>query len=97
MINKTAYFTLVPEDEKISFSLDQTILDALVASEIEIDHSCGGMGSCGTCHVFIENEELMQSRNEIESEMANDRKFKSNERLACQNIAKYGLKVRIPV
>ncbi len=92
--SQTPYFTLVPGKDKIPFSPDQTILDALLAAEIEIDHSCGGMGSCGTCHIFVENCEL--ERNEVENEMALDRKFQKNERLACQNLASTELKVRLP-
>jgi 2Fe-2S ferredoxin len=66
--------------------LDQrTILEVLLDNHIEIDHSCGGNGSCGTCRFFLKGESsAISEKNEIEMEMALDRNFKENERLACQ-------------
>lgn len=64
-------------------SQEETLLEALIRQRIEIDHSCGGNGTCGTCLVQVV-EGNTSDRNEIEQEMSTERKFKTNERLACQ-------------
>lgn len=74
-----------------------TVLEAALKNKIELDHSCGGMGTCGTCRVWIISSlEPLEPRNEIEIEMANDRGFAEDERLACQLAIVNGLKFRIP-
>lgn len=88
---------ILPEEIDVPASHTDTILEALLEAEIEIDHSCGGMGTCGTCRVFVEKGlEKFGPRNEPESEIAQDRQFAENERLACQNFVKDGLVLRKP-
>lgn len=70
-----------------------SVLDLALKLKIEISHSCGGHGTCGTCRVFIDSIPLA-ARNEIEAEMAADRQFADNERLSCQVEACAGLKIR---
>lgn len=95
--NPPIQMVVLPEELDVSASQNQTILDALLAAEVEIDHSCGGMGSCGTCRVFVEaGLELLGPRGEIEEEIARDRQFEANERLCCQNLAQSGLRIRKP-
>lgn len=73
------------------------VLDVALGNEIELSHSCGGMGSCGTCRVVVESDlSVLEDRNEIELEIATDRGFQPEERLACQLIPRKGLIVRIP-
>lgn len=86
------------EDVEIPFDKNQTILDALLEAQQSIDHSCGGNGTCGTCRIIVqEGLEKLTPRNELEQEMAEDRGFEDYERLACQNQAIAGLKVRVKV
>lgn len=74
-----------------------TLLELLLQNKIEIFHSCGGMGSCGTCRVYVESPmEELPKRNEIENEMAESRGFSDNERLSCQLKPYPNLCVRIP-
>lgn len=64
---------------------DQSVLDVALRLKIPINHTCGGNGTCGTCLVHVvEGLENLEPRNEIEAEMAEDRKFADHERLACQ-------------
>ena len=62
-----------------------TVLEIAVENSVDISHSCGGMGTCGTCriHLFVLNGQSIE-RNEVEQEMANDRGFEVDERLSCQ-------------
>jgi 2Fe-2S ferredoxin len=75
---------------------DQAVLDVALAAKISIAHSCGGMGSCGTCLLRVRsNLSDLPPRNELESEMAHDRGFSPDERLACQLEAFDGLEVLV--
>lgn len=74
-----------------------SVLELALENAIELSHSCGGMGTCGTCRVIlVDPPEDIEERNELELEMAQDRNFEKNERLACQLMARNGLKIRIP-
>ncbi len=89
--------TVLPENVVVQASQSSTILDALLDAEIEIDHSCGGMGSCGTCRIFVEKGlEKFAEPDEPEKEIRQDRGFAANERLSCQNLVKDGLVLRKP-
>ena len=75
-----------------------SILDLVLDNDLELDHSCGGMGSCGTCRIIVEkNLHSLAPRNEVESELALDRGFEECERLACQSVAVDGLEFKRPV
>jgi ferredoxin len=88
---------ILPDQKIVQASQGQTILDALLDNEIEIDHSCGGMGSCGTCRIFVQQGlEQFEPRNEVEQDIADDRQFAENERLCCQNLVKPGLILKKP-
>ncbi|XGC80798.1 2Fe-2S iron-sulfur cluster-binding protein [Bdellovibrio bacteriovorus] len=64
---------------------DQSVLDVALRHKIPLNHTCGGNGTCGTCLVHVvEGLERIGPRNEIETEIAEDRKFADHERLACQ-------------
>lgn len=66
-------------------------------NDIEIGHSCGGMGSCTTCRVYVEKSvEALPPRNELELDIAGMREFADNERLSCQLPPLVGLVVRVP-
>ncbi|MCX7977786.1 MAG: (2Fe-2S)-binding protein [Bdellovibrionaceae bacterium] len=87
------------EHQAISVEIQrgETILDAAVRRGIPLSHSCGGFGTCGTCRVLVvEGLELLGERSELESEMAADRGFVPNERLACQVSPGSDLVVRVP-
>lgn len=69
----------------------RTILDIAVENSVEIAHSCGGMGSCGTCRVRLHADSgVVPEVEEIEAEMAIDRGFLPDERLSCQTVVPAG-------
>ena len=93
----TPFFTVENTDTDIFYKKNDTLLDALLNSGIEVDHSCGGMGACGTCKVFISHGlEALPPRNSEEIERAQDLSFTNSERLSCQIHPCNGLKIRIP-
>ena len=79
------------------FEGSPTVLELAIRDGLPLHHSCGGMGTCGTCCVIVESDPSeVEARNEIESEMAADRGYASRERLACQLTARPRLIVKIP-
>lgn len=93
----TVSIAFLPSNQVVQASHGQTLLEAALAAKIEISHSCGGNGTCGTCRVIVlEGLKEMLPRNEIESEIAGEREFLENERLCCQNFPTPGLVLEIP-
>lgn len=89
---------LVIDERPVPFSGGETVLALTEANGIELPHSCGGMGTCGTCRILVESDlSALPERDEIEQEMAAERNFKPRERLACQLLAAPGLRIRIPI
>lgn len=65
-------------------------------NKVSIPTSCGGSGTCGTCRVFIiEGQDCLPAPNAVEQEFILERKFESNERLACQINPVPGLKIKV--
>jgi len=74
-----------------------TLLQGLLDAGVEISHSCGGNGTCGTCRVeVLSDPNQLKPRNDIEAEMAEDRGFERSERLACQLQVACDFKIKIP-
>jgi len=92
------YMTFLPDEINVEVShKPSTVLEAALAAGLDIDHTCGGNGTCGTCRIWVESGlEEIGERNEIEQDIANDRGFAPEERLACQTQAFSGLIVRRP-
>lgn len=87
-----------PHEKKIVVAgHSANLLDTLLRSKVAINTSCGGLGTCGTCRVFIlEGEENLNPRNAIEDEMAKDRDLATHERLSCQCEISGDIRIRIP-
>lgn len=64
---------------------DSTILDTSIANKIPHLHECGGNGRCTTCRVrVLEGHQNITSRNMLEKQAAQLRKWDPSIRLACQ-------------
>lgn len=76
---------------------EASLLANLIENQIEIDHSCEGNGTCGTCRIqVLQGLENFSNADELESEMRAERGFEINERLSCQSYLKGSAKIRIP-
>ena len=85
-VQKTCDFTGFP-----------SILEVALAHDVGLNHSCGGMGSCTTCRIFVtKGSEKLSPPEDVEAEHAHLRGYKANERLACQTLAVDGLEIEIP-
>jgi 2Fe-2S ferredoxin len=88
----------VNEARIVLASHGESILEAAINAGIELSHACGAMGTCGTCRVFVGNGQgSLSPRNKVESEMAADRGFTEDERLACQTLAVAGVQFKRPL
>jgi ferredoxin len=75
----------------------KSVLDVALENRLPLNHSCGGNATCGTCRIrVVSTETPLEERGELEQEIADDRGFAEDERLACQLTACPGLKFKIP-
>ena len=92
-----AKLKIIGYEQTFEIKEDLSLLEVMLSNNIAINHSCGGMGSCGTCRVVVkEGVSNLPPRNKIESEMAKDRGFAIHERLSCQLLRAKDLIVEIP-
>ena len=65
-----------------------SLLDIALAHGVEIDHACGGVGVCGTCHVIvIEGGENLSPASDDELDLVDSIPGATlHTRLACQAV-----------
>ncbi|MGE4233854.1 MAG: 2Fe-2S iron-sulfur cluster-binding protein [Bacteriovoracia bacterium] len=102
----------VSQNEKLSVEVDPnnpptsgsgqpgSILDIALASGVDIDHACGGVCACSTCHVYVKQglETCSQSTEDEEDQLDKAPGVSPSSRLACQCIpsGKANLVVEVP-
>jgi len=86
------------EDQIVTASDGDSILDVALDNDIELHSNCGAVCACSTCHVYV--EEGMDSLPEITDKEEDfiDRAIRPtlNSRLACQCEVSGDLVVTIP-
>ena len=91
------FVTFLPTNKRCSFKKGESLLDVALRNQLDIGHTCGGMGSCTTCRVIVkEGLEKIPSRDGEEALRAEERDFAPEERLACQVEAFEDLVLEIP-
>lgn len=65
----------------------ESILEVALDNNIPLNHNCGGVCGCSTCHVYIEaGEDLLPEMSEKEEDFVDKaRNPRYNSRLACQS------------
>lgn len=68
--------------------LPGSVLDIALASGIDIDHACGGVCACSTCHIVIKEgfASCSQSTEDEEDQLDKAPGVSPKSRLACQAI-----------
>jgi 2Fe-2S ferredoxin len=88
-----------PLGAELSVASGTSICDALLTNSIDIEHACGKVGACTTCHVIVRHGgESLNSASESEEDML-DRAWgvEQQSRLSCQAIVgDADLEVEIP-
>lgn len=88
--------TFLPVNITLQVKKDQSLLDFALENKINIDHSCGGMGTCGTCVVkVVKGNEILSNLNELEIELHQSRNLPQDERQSCQIQALGGLIIEL--
>jgi len=95
--------TILVDPRSLPFQRDGkpgSILDIALGAEIEIDHACGGVNACSTCHVIVERgfETCGESSEAEEDMLDNAPGVVEHSRLACQAVpdGSADVVVRIP-
>lgn len=68
--------------------LSGSILDIALGHGVEIDHACGGVCACSTCHVVVKEgfDSLNEALDEEEDQLENAPGLETTSRLACQAV-----------
>ena len=75
-----------------------SLLDIALSNGVQIPHSCGGTGACGTCHVTVESDMAALTEADDDEMDVIDR-IPGNTlstRLACEAVVQGDVTVRIP-
>ena len=83
--------TVEVDPEKFPYDhngLPGSILDIALGNGVDIDHACGGVCACSTCHVVVKEgcETLNESQDSEEDQLENAPDLRSTSRLACQAV-----------
>ena len=84
--------TVEVDPEKIPYGvtgLPGSILDVALAHGIEIDHACGGVCACSTCHSIVREglESCSEMSDAEEDELSYAPGLTPKSRLSCQTVA----------
>jgi len=95
--------TIEVDPQELPFQRDGrpgSVLDVALGNDIEIDHACGGVNACSTCHVYVrEGFETCSEITEQEEDMLDNAPgLEECSRLACQAVpdASRDIVVEIP-
>ena len=70
----------------VSIESGETVLEVALDNDIPLNHNCGGVCGCSTCHIYIQSgENLLPEMSEREEDYVDRaRNPRFNSRLACQ-------------
>ncbi len=84
--NATVTLRFLGLDKEVEAQVGDNILDVALRHEIDLDHACGGVCACSTCHVKIIKgaECLAESTEDEEDQLDEARDVELTSRLGCQ-------------
>ncbi|MBM3399887.1 MAG: 2Fe-2S iron-sulfur cluster binding domain-containing protein [Bacteroidetes bacterium] len=70
----------------VSIEAGETVLEVALDNDIPLNHNCGGVCGCSTCHIYVHSgENLLPEMSEREEDYVDRaRNPRFNSRLACQ-------------
>jgi 2Fe-2S ferredoxin len=87
-------------DWEILAAEGESLLEAAMEAGINIEHACGGVCACSTCHIYVESgmENLSEPVEAEEDRVEEAPGLQRNSRLACQCVIKRGgpISIRVP-
>jgi len=83
---KTVKLRFVDIDKELEAQVGDSILDVALRHDVDLDHACGGVCACSTCHVKVLKgaECLAESTEEEEDQLDTARDLDLTSRLGCQ-------------
>lgn len=78
--------TILPSGKTIDAAEGMTLLAAMLAADVALNHKCEGKASCGTCHIFVHEgrKGLSKVAREENEKLDSIVGVGSKSRLACQ-------------
>lgn len=75
-----------------------SVLDIALGNGVELEHACGGVGVCGTCHIIVKaGKENLSEPTDDEMDVVDMAPGNTVEsRLACQAVVSGDVTVEIP-
>ncbi len=97
-MSKKYLVTFLPDGRICEAKSGDTVLDVALANNIDLDHACGGVCACSTCHIYIKQglANLDEASDKEEDMLDNAPFLATNSRLACQVEVVADLTVEIP-
>ncbi len=90
--------TFLPSQKSFEVPLGTSVLDAALKAGVELDHACGGVCACSTCHVIVKEgfNTLAEATEDEEDQLDEAPGLTRQSRLACQSKVKADLTVEVP-
>ena len=90
--------TFLPRGNVCEAKAGESVLDVAHRNGIEIDHACGGVCACSTCHIIVKKgfNGLEEASEEEEDMLDLAPMLSTTSRLACQIEINGDLDVEIP-
>ena len=95
---KSYTITFLPDDVKVEVDpqklpysregLPGSILEIALGNGVDIDHACGGVCACSTCHVIVRKgfESIPEATEDEEDQLDNAPGLTPQSRLSCQSV-----------
>ncbi len=81
-------------------ALGQNLLEVAMSNGINIEHACGGVCACSTCHIYVEqgSDQLSEATEAEEDRVEEAPGLQRNSRLSCQCVIQGNapISIRIP-
>lgn len=86
------------QEVEVEVDAGDSILDAALDNNIHLNHNCGAVCACSTCHVYIDNgmDSLPEISDKEEDFIDRAENPKINSRLGCQCVVNSDIEVTIP-
>lgn len=90
--------TFLPSLKVIDVATGTSVLEAAMKAGVELDHACGGVCACSTCHVIVKEgyNTLPEATEDEEDQLDEAVGLTRQSRLACQSRVTGDLTVEIP-
>jgi len=92
--------TFLPLKKTVEVDPGTTVLEAALENDIDLEHNCGGVCACTTCHVIVRDgeEHLSEMEDAEDDRLSMAEGLTMHSRLGCQATVENGdVTVEIPI